>query len=253
MHEDSAQLALQEAGLYEEFLANSRPDGEVLKIFTPSGKVLLDENENYGVGRPDQMKNRPEIDRVLLRGILLDSLLPDSVKWAKKLLKVEPAENQTYNLHFQDGTIETGFDIVVGADGTWSKTRPTLSGMRPHYSGVTGLDVSITNADTDRPEQGKRCGGGMCLTIGKNKGILAQKNGNGSVRVYAFQRCPEHWHKECGINWADTENAKQRLMEEYYGDWDQGSKDMIIKADPEIIVRPMYMLPIGFNWHHKPG
>lgn len=252
MHEDSAQLALQEAGLYEEFLANSRPDGEVLKIFTPYGKVLLDENENYGVGRPDEMKNRPEIDRVLLRGILMDSLTPDSIQWGRKLIKVEPVENDKYDLHFQD-SIETGFDIVIGADGTWSKTRPLLSDMRPHYSGVTGLDVTITDADNLSPDQGKRCGGGMCLTIGVNKGILAQKNGNGTIRVYAFQRCPEHWHKECGIDWTDTEPAKQRLMEEYYGDWDQGAKNMIIKADKEIIVRPMYMLPIGFNWHHRPG
>lgn len=252
MHEDSAQLSLQEAGLYDEFLALSRPDGEVLKIYTPEGKVLLDENEGYGVGRPDEMKNRPEIDRDLLRGILLDSLDPESVQWDRPLHHVETVANDRYNLHFK-GSIEKGFDLVIGADGNWSKVRARLSDTVPFYSGVTGVDVTISDADVRRPEQAKRVGGGMCLTIGKDQDILSQRNGNGSIRVYAFMRVPEFWHKECGIDWNDPVSAKKKVMETYYADWDQGAKDMVLKADDETIIRPMYMLPIGFRWDHTPG
>ena len=67
-------LAHKEAWLYEEFPKVAYPDGKVLRIYTPEGKVLLDENENLGVGRPEQMKNRPEIVRVKVRDMLVDSL-----------------------------------------------------------------------------------------------------------------------------------------------------------------------------------
>lgn len=93
----------------------------------------------------------------------------------------------------------------------------------------------------------------MCLTIGKDRGILAQRNGNGSIRTYAFVRCPEFWHQECGIDWAQPEAAKRAMIDTHYSDWDQGSKDMILKSDDDIVVRPMYMLPIGFKWEHRTG
>lgn len=214
--------------------------------------MLLDENEKFGVGRPEEMKNRPEIDRVLLRGILLDSLDPESVQWGRKLLRVEDVADGKCNLHFV-GCVEKGFDLVVGADGAWSKVRPLLSDVLPFYAGVTGLDVTISDADIRRPAQAKRVGGGMCLTIGENKGILSQRNGNGSIRVYAFMRVPESWHKDCGIDWTQSEPAKSIVMDGPYRDWDQGAKDMILKADEEVIIRPMYMLPVGFKWEHKPG
>ena len=252
LHEGSAQLALKEAGLYEDFLKVAYPDGEVLKIYTPFGQVLLDENEKFGVGRPEEMKNRPEIDRVKLRGLLLDSLDPQTIKWGRKLLRVEETVDKRYNLLFEHST-ETGLDMVIGADGAWSKVRALLSGTIPHYAGVTGLDVCTADADTRKPAQAKRVGGGMCLTIGKDRGILAQKNGNGCIRTYAFVRCSEFWHKDCGIDWTSPDSAKKQMIETHYADWDQGSKDMILESDDDIAVRPMYMLPIGFKWEHRTG
>lgn len=252
LHEGSAQLALKEAGLYEDFLKVAYPDGEVLKIYTPEGKVLLDENEKFGVGRPEQMKNRPEIDRVKLRELLLDSLDSKTVQWGRRLLRVEETSDNRYNLHFE-GITETGLDVVVGADGAWSKVRSLLSDTKPFYAGVTGLDVTIVDADNRSPAEAKRVGGGMCLTIGKDRGILAQRNGNGTIRTYAFVRCPEFWHKECEIDWTQPEAAKHAMIDTHYPDWDQGAKDMILKSDEDIVVRPMYMLPIGFKWEHRTG
>jgi len=224
----------------------------VLKIIEPSGRVLLDENENFGVGRPAEMKGRPEIDRVLLRGILLDSIDAASIQWGRKLLRVEAAADDTYDLHFAEG-VDTGFDLVVGADGAWSKVRQLVSETIPFYSGVTGLDVKVSDADNRNPALAKRVGGGMCLTLGENKGILAQRNGDGSIRVYAFLRVPETWSKDCDIDWTQSEPAKKELIDGYFEDWDQGAKDLILKSDPDVIPRPMYMLPVGFKWTPRSG
>lgn len=64
--------------------------------------------------------NKPKIMRTDLRDMLLDSLHPDLIKWGKKLTKVGQASSGTYDLYFQDGSIEKGFDLIVGLDGAWS-------------------------------------------------------------------------------------------------------------------------------------
>src|ERR1700753_4108868 len=91
--------------------------------------MVADKNLRYyiktGAGSPDSKYGRPEIDRYQLRQILLNSLQPGTVKWKCRLRKVDE-ERGMINLHFDHG-IETGFDLVVGADGAWSKVRPLVS------------------------------------------------------------------------------------------------------------------------------
>jgi hypothetical protein len=64
---------------------------------------------------------------------------------------------------------------------------------------------------------------------------------------------PEDWYRECGIDWSQAEQAKKELMNGHFQDFDQGAKDLILKSDPEVISRPLYMLLIGFSWTSKPG
>lgn len=255
LHEGSGQVALRECGLYEQFLAVARPEGEVLKIYEPDGTLLLDEGANHGERRPDSFKGRPEVDRVELRNMLIDSLEPESLKWGYKLLCVKTDANGNslkYDLHFQNH-IETGFDLVVGADGTWSKVRPIITDTRPKFSGIHGLDVKLSDIDNVDPALSKRVGMGMCLTLGNNTTVLSQRNGDGCVRSYGFMRLPEDWHNACGIDWSRPEQAKKQFVETYYEGFNQDAKDLILKADNEIAPRGMYMLPIGHKWLHRAG
>lgn len=218
----------------------------------------MDENEGIGVRRPNTMSNRPEIDRVLLRAMLLDSLVPGSVQWGMKLSRVEQvqgADNErTYDLHFTNGHVATGFDIIVGADGAWSKVRPLVTDAKPFYSGISGLDVKLSSANTRHPDLGKRTGGGMCLTLGPNKGILAQRNGDGAVRCYAFMRAMESWDQDSGIDFGQMETAKREFVARYFGHWDQGAKDMVLRSDADSsVVRHLFMLPLGLTWCSRPG
>ena len=57
---------------------------------------------------------------------------------------MKAAADDTYILRFED-SIETSFDIVVGADGAWLRVRPLLFETTPYYASVTGLDVSIAD------------------------------------------------------------------------------------------------------------
>ncbi|KAF2490813.1 FAD/NAD(P)-binding domain-containing protein [Lophium mytilinum] len=255
LHEGAAQQALRECGLFEQFMAVARTEGEVLKIYEPDGTLLLDEGSDIGERRPDSFKGRPEVDRTQLRNMLIDSLYPGSLKWNHKLkaVKTDPSGTTArYDLHFDDH-VETGFDLVIGADGAWSKVRQLITETRPFFSGITGVDVKLSDIDSVDPALSKRVGRGMCLTLGSNTTVLSQRNGDGCVRSYGFMRLPEDWHKICGIDWSSPATAKERFIQMYYDGFDADAKNLILKADDDMVPRPMYMLPVGHRWGHRQG
>lgn len=252
LHEGSAQKALKEAGLFEQFMKHARPEGETLRIIDPSDQILLDESQDSAHGRPNEMHGRPEIDRVLLRDMLLDSLEPASVIWGHKLVNAEKNAAKQYELHFGSGSREC-FDLVIGADGAWSKVRPLITSQKPVFSGITGIDIKISDPDVRHPDLSRRVGRGMCLTLGENKGVLAQRDGNGDIRIYALMRAAENWHEHCRIDWTQHDAAKRAFVEGVLADWSVQAKDLILRSDSEVIPRPIYMLPIGLNWSHKTG
>jgi 2-polyprenyl-6-methoxyphenol hydroxylase-like FAD-dependent oxidoreductase len=183
LHPKSGQRALQEAGLIEEFKKYSRAEGECMKLINPDGSVLWDENE-MGNSRPEEYADRPEIDRIRLRDILLDSIQPNAIKWDRKLARVEahPRSKEKYNLHFADGTSETGFDLVVGADGAWSKVRALLTPEKPFFSGIIAIELWALDVDEKNPWLSKYVGNGSCFMFDEGRALLCQRNGNGSIR-----------------------------------------------------------------------
>ncbi|CRG92074.1 Tetracycline resistance protein from transposon Tn4351/Tn4400 [Talaromyces islandicus] len=257
LHEGSAQIAIKEAGLYDQFMKHARPEGEVLKIYNPENQILLSEGDGQG-GRPSEFNGRPEIDRSKLRELLLDSLEPSSVTWARKLRRVQRNEvSGVTDLYFgneKDEEKEEGFDLVVGGDGGWSKVRQALTSQQPVYSGVGGLDLRLSDIDKRNPRLAARVGPGMCLTLGESRGLMAQRNGDGSVRVYAFVRQPEEEYSHLAAEIAtNPASVKQKMLDQFYSDWHEEAQSLVLNADDEIYLRPMYMLPVGLTWETKPG
>lgn len=250
LHEESGQLALHAAGLYSEFTKIARSEGEEMRCADKYGKLYMEDLDSEG-------RNRPEVDRIQLRGVLLDSLPEGVIQWGHKVRSLSPSSQgngkHEIGLETASGTRTETFDLVVGADGAWSKVRALISDIKPQYSTVSSLDSRIRSVDTLFPAISKLVGQGTYFAFSDKKGLVAQRNGDGSIRTYIMVQKPETWLKNVGVDWSDAIAAKSYMLDEEFKDWSEDLKCLIAHADPDIIARPFYMLPTDFSWTSKQG
>ena len=116
IHSDSGQLVLKEGGLFDKFKSLARYDGQASKVVDRDGVVTFEKKYQ---GQED----RPEIDRKDLRRLLLDSVPSERIRWDARVESVNRDSDGSMAIRFANGGIERGFQLVVGADGTWSKAR----------------------------------------------------------------------------------------------------------------------------------
>ncbi len=188
MHTDSGQVALRAAGLLDQFRQLSRPEGQQMRLLDRDGTVLFDD-----APAADE-DHSPEIDRGQLRDLLLDALDPDTVRWGHQLTAVTALGDGTHRLRFADDT-STDVDLVIGADGAWSKVRPLLSDVLPAYTGVTFVEVGLNRATARHPHLAALVGNGTMMALADNKGLIAQRTSNDHIRTYIGVRIDQHWHR----------------------------------------------------------
>lgn len=245
MHDESGQLALREAGLFTEFQQLMRPEGEALRIFDKAQKLLLEQTETAGE------QTRPEIDRTALRRLLINSLEPQRIVWGHKVSTARTLENGQHEVVFTDGT-SIIVDVLIGADGAWSKIRPLLSPAKPEYSGISFFELHLSEVDQKNPEAAALVGRGTMFALSDQKGLIGQRNGNRSVRIYAALRVAENWLTTSGIDWNNPLTAKTALLAEF-NDWSAELQNLIKNADDQITPRGIYALPTGHHWQRVPG
>ena len=164
------QLALERAGLLAEFKLLARYEDQGMRIFDKAGNLLFEDNEAAS-------DDRPEIDRSQLRNLLLASVPSERIHWNNKLREVLPRDNGTYDLIFDRATAGP-FDLVVGADGTWSRIRPLVSSYSPQYTGVTFIELGIDDVDARYPGVAYLVGHGTISILGESQGLFIQRNAN---------------------------------------------------------------------------
>lgn len=120
----TGRTALRAAGLDEEFTAIARPVRREVRLLDHTATVLL--QDTPAPCGPD----RTEVDRAGLRRLLLASLTAGTVHWGRYLRTLHPLGDGRHKAEFDDGHTET-FDLVIGADGAWSRVRPMLSDYTP--------------------------------------------------------------------------------------------------------------------------
>jgi 2-polyprenyl-6-methoxyphenol hydroxylase-like FAD-dependent oxidoreductase len=203
----------------------------------------------------------PEIDRAQLREMLAGSLAPDTIRWGHRLVGVEGR-----TLSFADGTTATA-DLVIGADGAWSRVRAALTDAVPLYTGVTFVEALFTDVTHRHPEIAALVGNGHMWANGDGKTLVLQRNSGDTVRGYISFRTELDWLATAGLGApdgrggvldadgttaTDTERVRQ-VLRERFAEFAPELLRVIDESEGALPNRPIFALPTPTTWEHRAG
>jgi 2-polyprenyl-6-methoxyphenol hydroxylase-like FAD-dependent oxidoreductase len=238
IHEEHGQEALHAAALHEDFRKIVHEGGQAMRLLGPDGTVHISEPD-------DGSGDRPEVDRGDLRELLLNSLPDGTIHWGHKATGVRALGGGRHEVTFADGSAITT-DLLIGADGAWSRVRPLVSAATPAYTGISFVETDLHEPDTRSSEL---VGGGFFIALGHERGFLAHRTTTGSLHVYAALKTGEGWLDT--VDFTGLAAAKAAVLARFEG-WDEGLRELVAAADT-ITPRRIHALPAGHRWERVPG
>ncbi|PQV49335.1 NAD(P)/FAD-dependent oxidoreductase [Paraburkholderia sp. BL21I4N1] len=242
IHEHNGQRALKAAGLFDRFVGIIHAGGQATRVLDQHGQVLFDHPDD-GTG------GRPEVPRGELRRILLDSLPAGTVRWGHKLTGVSALGGGRHVLSFANGATVTS-DLLVGADGAWSKVRPLVSDAKPAYVGTSFIETYLFDSDARHPASAEAVGGGALFAMAPGKGIAAHREPDGVLHTYVQLNKPKDWIDS--LDFAGPATALARVAEEFDG-WAPALKALITDGETDPVLRAIHALPVEHRWSRVPG
>ncbi|MFC4242834.1 FAD-dependent monooxygenase [Gryllotalpicola reticulitermitis] len=242
IHEHTGQVALEAAALTGEFRALVHEGAEATRVLDPRGSVLFDEPDDGAGGRPEVLRGD-------LRRLLLNSLPEGTVQWGRRLIDVTAVGDGRHKLIFEGGATVTA-ELLVGADGAWSKVRPLLSTARPVYTGAAFVETYLQDVDDQHPEAAAAVGSGAMYALRPGNGITAHREPGGVIHSYVQLARPEEWFT--AIDFTDAAAATTRIAAEF-ADWAPELRALINDAARPPVARLIHALPDDHRWEPTRG
>lgn len=228
----------------DEFAKLARWDTPTI-LARSTGEHIVTLNEGGGA-------NRPEIDRTALRKMLLDSIPSGRICWGCKVQAVRRQADGLCAVEFSDGRVRSGFRLVVGADGAWSKVRSLITDVKPVYTGMHYFSSEIPLESPYHPQTEALVGKGTYMALGGGKQLVAQRLGNGSYFVGVGLHLPDAW--DVKANLADPSALRRELVSNDFKEFADQQKDLILHSEGAFYSWPLYELPMdSLQWDHVPG
>ncbi|KAK1709917.1 hypothetical protein BDP67DRAFT_408317 [Colletotrichum lupini] len=246
LHGPSGQQALRSAGLFERFSKLARWDAT---------KFVVQDSTCTMKAEFGQDRDAPEIDRFQLRQLLLDSIPSHKVRWGHGVRTIEKGSGSDWVIKFTNGTSASGFQLIVGADGAWSKVRPLLTTARPEYSGKMFIEGRLSHNNPSYSAALELSGTGNMMALGNGRTVSVQQVSDRSYRVYVGLVAPENLTKTT-LDMADTEATRQKLLSspQFFADFAPELQNFISNAEGPFRPWHLYRMPVSsVNWDRVPG
>ncbi|XP_040378996.1 zeaxanthin epoxidase, chloroplastic [Oryza brachyantha] len=174
------------------------------------------------------------ISRMTLQQILARAVGEDAIMNGSHVVDFIDDGNKVTAI-LEDGRKFEG-DLLVGADGIWSKVRKVLFGHSEatysEYTCYTGI-ADFVPPDIDTV--------GYRVFLGHKQYFVSSDVGAGKMQWYAFHKEP--------AGGTDPENGKKKRLLEIFSGWCDNVVDLINATDEEAILRrDIYDRPPTFNW-----
>lgn len=242
IHDYNGQLALRDAGLLDAFQELVLEGRQAMRVLDCDGRLLFESPDDGSGGRP-------EVQRGELRQMLLDSLPPGTVRWGHKVATIRPLGEGRHAIGFADGGAVIT-QLLVGADGAWSKVRPLLSPVKPRYAGMSYVETYLFDARARHPSSAAAVGSGQMAALAQGRAIMAHRERNDTLHAYVMLARPPEWFDDIDFN--DRAAAAARIAGEFSG-WAPALTAMITSSDTVPLLRPLYALPHEHRWQPTPG
>ncbi|KAK6199006.1 hypothetical protein LQW54_010204 [Pestalotiopsis sp. IQ-011] len=204
LNEGTGLSAVRACNLYDEFIALTGECQEADVIADMNDTILYADAGSGG---------RPEISRHDLSRLLLSHIPAESIAWEHKLVKATPSAGASqYVLDFGPRGTTTA-DLVVGADGAWSRIRAQLTDKKPHYSGVTFMTLTIPEFEKRYPQLAEFVGPGTFAAPGDGNVVMCQRGVRDAARIYLSFKTSEDGLAEFSVlGEATAAEAKEKLL-----------------------------------------
>jgi 2-polyprenyl-6-methoxyphenol hydroxylase-like FAD-dependent oxidoreductase len=149
-----------------------------------------------------------------------------------------------HEVSFADGGAVTT-ELLVGADGAWSRVRPLLSGAEPAYAGISFVEARIEDSARRHPRSAATVGSGLMFALDDEKGLIAHLEPRSELCVYAALKTDEDWIR--------TGEITREVVLDHFAGWDDQLRGLITDSTGDLIPRALYALPVGHRWDRVPG
>ena len=257
LHEESGLAALRECDLFDEFIPLTGACAEVMRLSDKDGNIVF----THGSDQKDA--HRPEVSRHALSQLLISKLPAERIQWGYKLISATSRQEEI-ELDFGVHGKKT-FDLVIGADGAWSKVRELLTDVKPQYAGRQIVTLTIKNITTKYPHLAELIGPGSFIAFGNRHTLTTQRGEQDSARMYIFiTTSDEDFKRTSCLDSTTAVEAKEKLLTDktMLGGWGPRIKELVTVASEEdsaanpgtfVDIRPVFGLPIGHVWEHVRG
>lgn len=237
LHKKTGQLALKKAGLLDQYFALSIAMG--IKFADHTGTILATKTS-----MPENQYDNPEINRNVLRTMLLGSLTPGQVHWDKRLTTLK-ASHGKWILGFHDDT-QAAADLVILANGGLSKMRHFVTEASVEETGSFIVQGDVSNPQENCPELYRLCDEHRLMVAHDGYLLVINPLNNGALTYGLIFKKPPEWSGQQSLDF-NKKSAVVGYFSEKLAGWSNLYMGLF-KVTENFVVLPTRKLPLGNIW-----